>query len=41
MACAGCLSRQRKLIEWVCKKPESRLCRLAKKRLAKMLEETK
>ena len=36
MACQACIARQRKLVEKICKCPESWLCRLAKERLARM-----
>ena len=39
MACAPCIARQRKLVEKMCKSPESWLCRLAKERLARMESE--
>jgi len=45
MACQGCINRQRKLVQLLCKKPDSVLCRKAKERLkrmqAKQVEETK
>lgn len=37
MACQGCISRQRKLVRWLCKNPDSKLCRRAKARLERML----
>lgn len=40
MTCKGCLDRQRKLVKWLCKKPDSLLCRKAKARLKKMQDAT-
>lgn len=36
MACQGCINRQRRLVELLCKKPDSVLCRKAKERLKRM-----
>lgn len=36
MACQGCLNRQRKLVAWLCRKSDSKLCQKAKARLEKM-----
>lgn len=36
MACQGCINRQRRLVQLLCKKPDSRLCRKAQERLDKM-----
>lgn len=41
MACVGCIARQRKLIQFLCKKPDSWPCQKAKARLEKMLAESK
>jgi hypothetical protein len=37
MACQGCINRQRKLVEKLCKSPDGWLCRKAKQRLERML----
>lgn len=40
MACQGCINRQRKLVEKFCpKKPDGWICRKAKARLERMLEQ--
>jgi len=36
MACQGCINRQRKLVRMLCKKPDSRWCKKAQERLARM-----
>lgn len=36
MACQGCVNRQRKIVQLLCKKPDSALCRKAKARLERM-----
>lgn len=36
MPCQGCINRQRRLVQLVCKKPDSHFCRKAVARLAKM-----
>jgi hypothetical protein len=46
MACQGCINRQKWLVEKVCRKPDSAMCRRAQLRLERMLarqktEETK
>jgi hypothetical protein len=38
MSCKGCIARQRKWTDYICKKrPDGRLCKKAQERLAKML----
>lgn len=39
MPCQGCIRRQRKLVERLCKKPDSLLCRKAQARLQRMTAE--
>jgi hypothetical protein len=41
VACQGCINRQRKLVEKLCKSPDSWLCRKAKARLERMLGDGK
>jgi hypothetical protein len=42
MACQGCINRQRRWAEYLCKKkPDSKLCLKAKARLERMLAPTK
>jgi hypothetical protein len=41
MACQGCISRQRRLVKYLCKKPDSKLCQRAKARLERMLKPEK
>lgn len=41
MACQRCINSQRKLVERLCKKPDSWLCRKAAKRLERMLGDGK
>lgn len=41
MACQGCIKRQRKLVERLCRNAEGRLCRGAKARLERMLAKQK
>ena len=41
MACQGCINRQKKLVAYLCKKPDSRLCLKAKARLERMTQEKK
>lgn len=36
MKCARCLARQRKIVAFLCRRGEGRLCLAAKARLAKM-----
>lgn len=36
MACQGCINRQKTLVRLLCKRPDSRLCKKAQERLAKM-----
>lgn len=38
MACQGCINRQRRLVNLLCKKPDSALCRKALARLERMLK---
>jgi hypothetical protein len=40
MGCQGCINRQRRLVNLLCKKPGSALCRRAQARLEKMLQDT-
>jgi hypothetical protein len=37
MVCQGCINRQRKLVERLCRYPESRFCKSARARLERML----
>jgi hypothetical protein len=37
MACQGCINRQRKLVEKLCRKPDGRWCKKARERLERML----
>jgi hypothetical protein len=39
MACASCIKRQRAVVKFLCKKPDSRLCKRAQARLDRMLKE--
>lgn len=41
MVCQGCIKRQRKLVERLCRNGEGRLCRGAKARLERMLAKQK
>lgn len=41
MACQGCINRQRKLVEKLCKDSDSWLCRSARARLERMTAPTK
>ena len=36
MACQKCINRQKKIVEYLCKKSEGYLCRRAQKRLKNM-----
>lgn len=38
MACQNCILRQRRLVEFLCKKPDGWACRKARERLARMTE---
>lgn len=39
MACASCIARQRRLVKFLCKKPDGRFCKRAQARLERMLKE--
>lgn len=36
--CQGCITRQRKLVAWLCRRGMTKMCEKAKARLAKMEE---
>jgi len=40
MACQACIDRARRLVRWLCKKSEGRLCVKARAKLARMLGES-
>lgn len=41
MACQGCIQRQKRIVQVLCKKPDSALCRKARERLERMQTEAK
>lgn len=41
MACKFCIGKQQALVRMLCKRPDSRLCKKAQERLARMLEPEK
>jgi hypothetical protein len=38
MACQRCIAIQKRIVRILCKKPDCRLCRKARERLAKLME---